>query len=111
MEPNVFATILIEDSYLICGSNIFYVQSHKPLDNGILDMEDLSLPIDFELEDEDIHENSAHDPDSQSETEPAEDDTEVPAVTQDFLQGPIKMRGSNQFLILLKLGQNVNFDS
>ena len=108
LETTPFSNVIIESTYLICGSKIFYLQSQKALENGILDMEDLSLPINTGLEDEVNEHKEERDSAAKSDSEESpEHDLEVPTVTQNFVVGPIQMRGSNQFLLALLTGQTV----
>jgi hypothetical protein len=80
-KPNLtilsFASLIMNDKYLINESKIFYMNEKKPYMNGLLDMEDLS-----EIKD-----------DGGRELKP-----------KTYANGPFKIKGSDEFVVIYQYG-------
>ena len=107
-----FANLIIEHTYLISNSRIFYLNETTPLMNGILDMEDMSRSID-----QDVLEALNSQPSKQMSMKPfaVNDNTDSEDSVSDDVRGgrgnltnsyrkcvhgPFRFRGSSQFLLI-----------
>jgi len=84
-RPNLhifsFAELIIRDEYMINEGKIFYLKKKKAWVNGILDMEDLS-----EIKDKKKGE-----------------------LKKEYANGPFKIKGSEQFVIIYRYGPDFNY--
>ena len=51
-KTSPYSKLVIRDKYIISESKIFYLYEDKPLDRGIMDMEELAELKDVECEEE-----------------------------------------------------------